>query len=74
MFLASDGILTMDKRLLLILAVACISASYRNSYKIPAPFVGNLAKTLGTHKRELEYSVPYYINSYKNFENFETGK
>ena len=61
----------MDKRILLILAVACISGSYRNSYKLPAPFVGNLARVLGTNKKELEYSVPYYANPYKIF---ETGK
>ena len=59
---------TMDKKILLIVAVAFISGSYRNSYKLPAPFVGSLASALGTHKKELEYSVPYYVNSYKIFE------
>ena len=58
----------MDKKILLIVAVAFISGSYRNSYKLPAPFVGSFASALGTHKKELEYSVPYYVNSYKIFE------
>ena len=52
------------KKLIFLVAVACISGSYRNSYKLPAPFVGNYAHPIENHRKSIEYSIPHYVHAY----------